>query len=110
MTENFRNNGEPWGPRIKLVLIAFALIGGFFLIAEHRAHVLPWLPWLFLAACPLMHLFMHHKHGNHDHHGGREGPDGHTDAARGTGSAAPPAVRKTGSDSTAQHHHGGRHE
>jgi hypothetical protein len=26
------------------------------------------LPYLFLLACPLMHLFMHHGHGNHDRH------------------------------------------
>jgi hypothetical protein len=25
------------------------------------------LPYLLLAACPLMHLFMHHGHGGHDH-------------------------------------------
>jgi len=28
MTENMRNNLEPWGSRLKLVLIGFALIGG----------------------------------------------------------------------------------
>jgi hypothetical protein len=58
------------GTRVKVTFLAFALIGAFFLLAEHRAHVLPWLPWLFLAACPLMHLFMHHGHGRHDHRGG----------------------------------------
>jgi hypothetical protein len=36
----------------------FAVIGAFFLIAEHRAHLFPYLPWLLLAVCPLMHLFM----------------------------------------------------
>jgi hypothetical protein len=26
------------------------------------------LPWLLVAACPLMHVFMHHgHHGGHDH-------------------------------------------
>jgi hypothetical protein len=53
---------------VKFVLVAFALIGAFFLIAEHRAHVMPLLPWLFLAACPLMHVFMHHGHGGHRQH------------------------------------------
>jgi hypothetical protein len=38
------------------------------LIAEHWAHLLPYLPWVFLAACPLMHLFMHGGHG-HRHDG-----------------------------------------
>jgi hypothetical protein len=27
------------------------------------------LPWLLLAACPLMHLFMHHGHHDHESHG-----------------------------------------
>ena len=61
--------------RVKQVFVLFAIIAGFFLIAEHRAHVVPYLPWLILAACPLMHMFMHHGHGGH-HHGGGESPDG----------------------------------
>ena len=109
MTENMRNNGDPWGARIKLVLIGFALIGGFFLIAEHRAHLVPylvWLPWLFLLACPLMHVFMHHGHGDHDQHGGRDGSGG-TNAPR-TGSTAPSGPGSTGSSGTAHHHQGER--
>ena len=51
--------------RIKQVFVLFAIVAGFFLLAEHRAHVVPYLPWLFLAACPLMHMFMHHGHGRH---------------------------------------------
>lgn len=39
------------------------------LVFEHRVHLLGILPWLFLLACPLMHLFMHHGHGSHGHHG-----------------------------------------
>ena len=108
MTEDIRNNGEPWNRRLKLVLIGFALIGGFFLIAEHRAHVLPWLPWLFLAACPLMHVFMHHGHRDHDHHGGRDGSDGPPNTAPGLSSTAPPSPGSTASGSTTHHHHGDR--
>ena len=67
----------------KLALVLFAIIVAFFLFAEHRAHVLPYLPWLLLAACPLMHLFMHH--GTHRDRGddaarardGRRGGEGH---------------------------------
>ncbi len=67
----------------KLALVLFAIIAAFFLLAEHRAHILPYLPWLLLAACPLMHLFMHH--GKHRGHGddaarardGRQGGEGH---------------------------------
>jgi hypothetical protein len=55
-----------------LVFVGFLLIGAFFLITEHRAHVLGWLPFILLAACPLMHLFMHKGHGDNstdqEHH------------------------------------------
>ncbi|WP_442892045.1 DUF2933 domain-containing protein [Denitromonas sp.] len=44
------------------------------LAIEHQAHLLGWLPWLFLAACPLMHVFMHGGHG-HGGHGGKHGGD-----------------------------------
>lgn len=51
------------------VLIAFLAIAAFFLLSEHRAHLLGALPFLLLLACPLMHLFMHHGHGAHGKHG-----------------------------------------
>jgi hypothetical protein len=54
--------------RAKWAFIAFAAIGAFFLLSEHRAHVLAYLPWLILLACPLMHVFMHGKHGGHGGH------------------------------------------
>lgn len=53
--------------RSNLALMAFIAIAGFFLVAEHRAHVIEWLPFVLLAACPLMHLF--HGHGGHGGHG-----------------------------------------
>ena len=49
--------------KANLVLVGFGLIAGFFLLAEHRARVIEWLPFVLLAACPLLHLF--HGHGNH---------------------------------------------
>lgn len=39
------------------------VIIGFYLWSEHRAHVMGALPYLLLLSCPLMHLFMHHGHG-----------------------------------------------
>ena len=49
-----------------LVFAGFLVIGAFLLITEHRAHALGWLPFILLAACPLMHLFMHKGHGGHE--------------------------------------------
>ena len=57
-----------FGSRANVVLVVFLAIAGFYLVAEHRAHLwlaLPWLPWLLLLACPLLHLFMHGGHGGH---------------------------------------------
>lgn len=45
------------------------LLGGAFLIAEHRAHLLGALPYALLLACPLMHMFMHRHHGHRRDHG-----------------------------------------
>jgi hypothetical protein len=55
--------------RANWVLLTFLAIVAFFLLTEHQAHVLGVLPWLLLAACPLMHLFMHHGHHDHESHG-----------------------------------------
>ena len=45
----------------------FVAVAGFFLVTEHAAHLFGVLPFLLLAACPLMHLFGHggHSHGGH---------------------------------------------
>lgn len=51
------------GFRYNVLLWAFLAILLFFLLSEHRAHLLGALPYLLLAACPLMHLFMHRNHG-----------------------------------------------
>lgn len=55
--------------RTNVVFVGFLAIGGYFLIREHSAHVsmaLPYLPYLLLLACPLLHLFLHRGHG-HSH-------------------------------------------
>jgi hypothetical protein len=65
--------------RAKWVLLGFLLIAGYFVIAEHRAHLsglLQYLPFLLVLACPLMHVFMHRGHGHnygHDRHNDRSG-------------------------------------
>ena len=58
-----------WRSRAGIVLLVVVAVGGFLLFTEHRAHVLGVLPFAFLLACPLMHVFMHHghDHGGHGH-------------------------------------------
>lgn len=62
--------------KANIALIIFLLIGAYFLVTEHRAHLVGWMsywwPYVFLLACPLIHLFMHGGHG----HGGHGSTDG----------------------------------
>ena len=61
--------------RGNIVLIAFLAIAGFYLIAEHRAHVLGYWPLLFLLACPFLHMFMHGGHGGEGGGNGKKAGD-----------------------------------
>jgi hypothetical protein len=56
---------------VTIGVCVFLAIAAFFLWEEHRAHVLGILPYLLLAACPIVHLFMHHGHNGH--HGDDDG-------------------------------------
>ncbi|MBE0474141.1 MAG: DUF2933 domain-containing protein [Rhodoferax sp.] len=56
-----------WRSRYAIGLVGMGAVVGYFLLTEHLAHTLGALPFVLLAACPLMHLFMHHGHGGHDH-------------------------------------------
>ncbi len=67
-----RHEHSPMAGRAKIAWIVFAAIAAFYLWTENRAHLLGILPFLFLLACPLMHLFMH---GGHGHGHGNEPPD-----------------------------------
>lgn len=60
---------EPWfRSRSNWVWLGFAVVAGFFLVTEHRAHTLGALPLLLVLACPLMHLLHHGGHGSHRGH------------------------------------------
>ena len=63
-----------WRSRYAVGLLVMGAIAAYFLLSEHRAHLLGALPLLLLLSCPLMHVFMHHGHGEHGshahHHGG----------------------------------------
>ena len=49
------------------VMWIFLAIIAYFLVTEHRAHIVPYLPWLLFLACPLLHFLMHGGHGGHKH-------------------------------------------
>lgn len=65
-------------PRTSIALIGFLAIAGFFLFAEHRAHLFGALPYLLILACPLLHIFGHGGHGGHGDHHARSGTSEHT--------------------------------
>ena len=48
---------------IRWAFWAFAAVGLYYLLTEHRAHALDYLPFVLLMACPLMHFL--HGHGQH---------------------------------------------
>jgi uncharacterized membrane protein len=72
-TDQRRGIGAFLTSRVGIAAIAFLAIAGYFLWSEHEAHVravVPYLPYLLLLACPLLHVLMHGGHGGesgHDH-------------------------------------------
>lgn len=71
----------------RYVFFGFVAVAAYFLITEHRAHVIPYLPFLLLAACPLMHLFHHHghNHGSEEDSERRPPPGSSSPPSSGTG-------------------------
>ena len=70
MTTAERPHVHGWPFPAKVAFAGFLAIAVFFLWTEHRAHLFAYWPFLFVLACPLMHLFMHHG----DSHGGSGPP------------------------------------
>jgi hypothetical protein len=67
LTSEAAPEGARWVRRVALAV--FAAVAAYFLLTEHRAHTIQALPWVLLLLCPLMHVFMHGRHGH--------GSDGH---------------------------------
>ena len=66
MTTSSQNTSAT--PRINITTVAICVllaIAPVLLWRDHRAHVFSVLPYLLLAACPIMHLLMHRRHGTH---------------------------------------------
>jgi hypothetical protein len=66
-----------WRSPAGIALCVALAVAAFYLLTEHTAHVFGLLPYLFVLACPLMHLFMHHGHGHggHGDHSSRSDDD-----------------------------------
>ena len=59
---HYDSHSPPRRYRSTLAFIGFVAVAGFFLLTEHRAHLLGVLPFLILLACPLLHVFHHGRH------------------------------------------------
>ena len=59
-----------WRSPLGIFMLVAGVVGVYYLLTEHLTHVTQAIPYLFLLACPLMHLF--HGHG---HHGDRQSKD-----------------------------------
>ena len=63
-------NQDSWLNRHRWISYGALIVIAYYLLTEHREHVFAYIPYLILAACPFMHMFMHGSHGhqkNHDH-------------------------------------------
>ena len=69
-------NASPLRIPVWLGLCLFLAIATFFLWEEHKAHILGALPYVLLLLCPIIHLFMHRRHGSHG--AGNSEPEVHT--------------------------------
>ena len=64
MADHSHNHGSTGGGGAgRWVFVGFIAIAAYFILTEHRAHAIQYLPFLLLLACPIMHLF--HGHGGH---------------------------------------------
>ena len=58
-----------WRSPFGVAATVLAVLASIYLYLAHQAHVYALLPYLVLAVCPLMHMFMHRGHGHGHHHG-----------------------------------------
>ena len=66
-----------------LGLTVFLIVAGYFLLAEHLAHILTFASgFLILGLCLAMHFFMHGGHGGHGGHGNGTDNDAGKDDGR----------------------------
>ncbi|MDE2402979.1 MAG: DUF2933 domain-containing protein [Burkholderiales bacterium] len=68
---------RPMGVAVAMLV----LIAAFYVLREHWQHVAGSWPYLLLLACPLMHVFMHHGHGQGQHGPHQHGSTGEQNVA-----------------------------
>ena len=51
--------------RFILLCVLVAAVAGLLVLTGHGPHAIGYLPYAFLLACPLMHMFMHKGHHHH---------------------------------------------
>lgn len=56
-----------WKTPLGIGASLLAVVVSLYLYLTHKDHVVAALPFLLLAVCPLMHVFMHRGHGGHSH-------------------------------------------
>jgi hypothetical protein len=64
------NSKEGFGLAYKVSLLLILAIVAFYLVEEHRAHLIAYSGTIFFIAFILLHLFMHRGHGGHGYQGG----------------------------------------
>jgi hypothetical protein len=64
-----------WRNSTRLPLIGFLAIAGYFIWVEHEAHIRPYLTWILLIGCLLLHGFMHGGHGHGSEKDSSKGDD-----------------------------------
>ena len=100
MADHSHNHGSTSGGGAgRWVFWGFMVTAAYFVLTEHRAHTIQYLPFLLLLACPLMHLF--HGHGRHGEHGRDANGDGARQLQMGD--------KPTGKSEAPKKHGGGGH-
>lgn len=64
MSEDSETRHEWGATAVRWTFWVFAAVGAYYLLTEHRSHLLDYLPYVLLMACPLMHLFHGRSHGH----------------------------------------------
>jgi len=101
MSEDIVRTGAWLRKRAVPIGICVLLVGaGLYTLFQYGSRLVGAGPYLFLLACPLMHLFMHRGHGSHGGHGSSRDHSGHGNNARQLSVSQPDSV-----ESKESHHH-----